>query len=164
MKQQLKQQSFNRLSEKISSSADRLYRLAYSYVRNEQDALDIVQETAYKALKNQAAIKDDAHIETWLYRVAINSSLDLLRKRARETVGLPETEEGREDDHGGLYVLDLLDKLDEKSRAIVILRFFEDKTLAQIAEILDENQSTVKTRLYKSLRILKTELEGRNNG
>lgn len=160
----MKQSEFSDLlCRKISDSADRLYRLAYSYVRNEQDALDIVQDTAYKALKSRSAIKDETYIETWLYRIAVNTSLDFLRKRRRETVGLPEKEEGREDDHGGFYVLDLLDKLDEKSRAVVILRFFEDKTLAQIAEILDEKLSTIKTRLYKALRILKMELKEEHN-
>lgn len=160
----MKQSEFSDLlCRKILDSADRLYRLAYSYVRNEQDALDIVQDTAYKALKSRSAIKDETYIETWLYRIAVNTSLDFLRKRQRETVGLPETEEGREDDHGGFYVLDLLDKLDEKSRAVVILRFFEDKTLAQIAEILDEKLSTIKTRLYKALRILKMELKEEHN-
>lgn len=147
------------ICQKISDNAGRLYRLAYSYVRNEQDALDIVQDVAYKALKNRSAIRDEAVLETWLYRVAINASLDFLRQRRRETVGLPNVDEAREDDHGGLYVLDLLEKLDPKSKALIILRFFEDKTLAETARILDENLSTVKTRFYKALRILKRELE-----
>lgn len=160
----MKQSEFSDLlCRKISDSADRLYRLAYSYVRNEQDALDIVQDTAYKALKNRTAIKDETYIETWLYRIAVNTALDFLRRRGRETVGLPETEEGREDNLDGFYVLDVLEKLDEKSRAVIILRFFEDRTLAQIAEILDENLSTIKTRLYKALRILKTEFKEEHN-
>lgn len=143
----------------ITENADRLYRLAYRYVKNEQDAMDVVQEAACKIFQYQSKIQHPEYIDTMLYRVTVNSALDLLRKRRRETIGLPLTEEGREDDHGDLYALELLDVLDEKSRAIVILRFFEDKPLAEIAEILQMNLSTVKTRLYSALRKLKKSLE-----
>ena len=99
------------------------------------------------------------YIDTMLYRVTVNAALDFLRKHKRETVGLPLVEEGREDNYGRLYALDLLDVLDEKSRAIVILRFFEDRQLAEIADILHMNLNTVKTRLYSALRTLKRELD-----
>ncbi len=143
----------------INENADRLYRLAFRYVRNEEDAMDIVQEAACKLLRYQDKIKQPEYIDTLLYRITVNTALDFLRKRKHETVGLPLSEEGHEDDHGDLYALDMLNILDEKSRAIIILRFFEDKQLAEIADILQMNLNTVKTRLYSALRTLKKELE-----
>lgn len=145
------------LSRQITAQSSRLYRLAYSYVKNEQDAMDIVQDAAYKLLKHAGRIRRQDQIETWLYRVTVNTALDFLRKHKRVTVGLPEAEEGRPDDHSRLYLLDLLDRLDPKSRTVLLLKYFEDMTFAQIAEILDENVNTVKSRLYQALRILKLE-------
>ena len=143
----------------LTDNADRLYRLAFRYVKNEEDAMDIVQDAACKILQYQEKIKQPEYIDTMLYRVTINAALDFLRKHKRETVGLPLVEEGREDNYGRLYALDLLDVLDEKSRAIVILRFFEDRQLAEIADILHMNLNTVKTRLDSALRTLKRELD-----
>lgn len=147
------------LCRQITDNTDRLYRLAFRYVKNEEDAMDIVQEAACKLLQYQDKIKQPEYIGTMLYRVTVNTALDFLRKRKREVIGLPELDEGREDSHGDLYALDLLDVLDEKSRTIVILRFFEDKQLSEIADVMQMNLSTVKTRLYSALRTLRRELD-----
>ena len=147
------------LGRRLTENADRLYRLAFRYVKNEEDTMDIVQDAACKVLQHRDKIRQPEYIDTLLYRVTVNAALDFLRRHKRETVGLPSVEGGREDDHGDLYALDLLDVLDEKSRAIVILRFFEDRTLAEIADIMQMNLNTVKTRLYTALRTLRRELD-----
>ena len=58
-----------------------VYRMAFTYVRNSDDALDIVQEVAYRAYKHVNSVKNDEYIKTWLLRITINCSLDLIRKR-----------------------------------------------------------------------------------
>ena len=121
--------------------------------------MDIAQEAAVKLLRSAGKIKNPDYIGTMAYRVVVNCSIDFLRKQKRETIGLPEVERGAEDDHGKLYALDLLDVLDQKAKTIVVLRFFEGFSLAEIADIMDLKLSTVKTRLYSSLRTLKRELE-----
>lgn len=148
------------VSRYITDNTARLYRLAYSYVKNEQDAMDIVQDVAYKLLKDAGKIKHPEYMDTLLYRATVNMSLDFLRKHKRETIGLPKEEKGREDDHGRLYILDVLNILEENSRTIVLLRYFEDKPLTEIAEIMQMNLNTVKTKLYKALRLLHKALEG----
>lgn len=150
--------NYDLLCQVITEQTDRLYRLAYSYVRNEQDAMDIVQEAVYKLLKNEATIQNKDYAGTWLYRTTINTALDFLRKLKRETVGLPPTEPSREDNHDALYLMDTLEQLDDSSRSILLLHFFEDKTLEETANILQENVNTVKTRMYKALRTLKITL------
>lgn len=150
--------NYDLLCQAITEHTDRLYRLAYSYVRNEQDAMDIVQEAVYKLLKNEASIQDKKYVGTWLYRTTINTALDFLRKQKHETVGLPQTEPSKEDNHDTLYLMDTLEQLDEHSRSILLLHFFEDKTLEETANILRENVNTVKTRMYKALRTLKITL------
>ena len=138
---------------------DRYYRLAYSYTHNEQDAGDIVQNGAYKAIRNAPALKSPEYCATWLYRIMLNEIFDFHRKR-RDSAPLNEMpaerpEFDRED------ILDLraaIDALPHEEKAIVLLRFFEDCTLSEIADIMELNLNTVKSRLYRCLEKLKLDL------
>ena len=152
-------QTTEQLCGRILEDRNRLYRLAYSYVKNEQDAMDIVQDVTYKALKNERKLRQPEYLTTWLYRVTVNASLDFLRRHKRESAGVPLPEDGRTDDYLRLDLFEQLDQLDPKSRTVVVLRFFEDRTLQQIAEITGESLNTVKTRLYRALHTLKIRLE-----
>ena len=136
------------------------YRLAYSYVRNQEDAMDIVQESAYRAIKNSSSVRQAEYAATWVYRVVINTALDFIRKNRKETVGIEDVDSAHEDRYMDFDVWDSLEKLDEKDRTIIILRYFEDRKLEDIARIINENVNTVKTRLYRALKKLKIELAG----
>ncbi|MBU9727064.1 RNA polymerase sigma factor [Diplocloster modestus] len=136
------------------------YRLAYSYVRNQEDAMDIVQESAYRAMKNSSSVKQAEYAATWVYRVVINTALDFIRKNRKETVGIEDVDSAHEDRYMDFDVWDSLEKLDEKDRTIIILRYFEDRKLEDIAQMINENVNTVKTRLYRALKKLKIELAG----
>ncbi len=142
----------------LLSSYDSLYRLAYTYVKNESDAMDIVQESAYKAIKHSSSIKNKAYIKTWLWRIVINTSLELLRQKQRELSTCTLEEEGAEDTYLDFDTLDALNILNEKERAVIILRFFEGQKLQEIANALEENISTTKSILYRSLKKLKAKL------
>ena len=123
----------------LTEGYEKYYRLAYSYVHNEADALDIVQEAAYKAILKSDSLKEPQYVETWVYRIVINASEDIY-----ENIDLKRA----------------IENLDPKDRAIVVLRFFEDRQLEEIAKILDENLSTVKSRLYRVMKKLRLNLEG----
>lgn len=153
----------NRVEEMVEKQLlenyQKYYRLAYSYVKNEDEALDVVQESAYKAMKGYKGIVDVNTISSWIYRIVINTSLDVLRKRKREDIGIIEDYEvGKEDTYTDFDVLHSLKKLEEKDRTVIMLRFFEDLKLKDIAKITGENQNTVKTRLYRALNRLKVDL------
>jgi RNA polymerase sigma-70 factor (ECF subfamily) len=138
------------------SNKENIYRLAYSYVKNEDDALDIVQESIYKAMVSMNTVKDPGYIKTWFYRIIVNTSLDFLRKRKREVLIEDENweclEPAREDQYPDLDLQKALDQLSDNCRTIIVLRYFEGLKLEEIAGILDENVNTVKTKLYKSLK------------
>lgn len=103
-------------------------------------------------------MKNEAFIKTWLWRIAINTSLESLRGRQREiSCEIPE-EYGKEDVYLDFDTIDALDVLNEKERAVVVLRYFEDRKLQEIAAVLEENLSTVKSILYRSLKKLRTKL------
>lgn len=143
------------VEEKLLESYESLYRLAYSYVHSEQDALDIVQESAYRAIKNAGQLRNEAYIQTWLWRIVMNTAVDYLRGSSREIAQEEFREESVDHSYSEVETLENLQALNEKERAVIILRFFEDQKLEEIAQILNENVNTVKTVLYRSLKKLR---------
>ena len=65
----------------LTEGYEKYYRLAYSYVHNEADALDIVQEAAYKAILKSDSLKEPQYVETWVYRIVVNEACSFLRSR-----------------------------------------------------------------------------------
>ncbi len=142
---------------------EKYYRLAFSYVHNEADAMDIVQEGAYKAMLKWESLEREDFVETWIYRIMLNEIFSMLRKRTRneESMADPDCLEEIPADTpaDSLSLRDALDQLQPKEKALVELRYFEDLKLEEIAGALDENLSTVKSRLYRTLRKLRIALE-----
>ena len=122
------------------------YRLAYSYVKNDADAGDIVQTGAYKAIKNCGTLKDTAYAGTWLA---------FYRQRKEETLDSVTEEPHSEDIYEDIDLKRALETLSDRDRMIVELKYFEDMKLEDIAAVMDENINTVKSRLYRSLQKLK---------
>ncbi len=150
-----------KVEEELTANYPKYYRLAYSYVRNEPDALDIVQESAYKAMKGCESVKDETVIATWIYRIVINTALDVLRKRQKEyrAADVSEVEKGVEENgYEYLDIMELLSALDDKDRVVLILRYFEDLPLEEIGVITGEKVNTVKSRLYRALHKLRISL------
>ncbi|MGI5963520.1 MAG: RNA polymerase sigma factor [Lawsonibacter sp.] len=146
------------VEEELLRSYQSLYRLAYTYVKNPDDAMDVVQESAYKAIQNASGVRSSAAIKGWLCRIVANTALDLLRTRAREVPVEEVPESGREDTYQDLDTLRALDRLEDRERLVVVLRFFEDMKLQDIALATGENLNTVKTVLYRSLKKLRVQL------
>lgn len=118
---------------------ERFYRLAYSYVHNEADALDVVQESACKAITQCKNLKDTEKLLPWLCRIVVNTSLDLLRSQVKEqpTEELPET--ATVDKYEEFDLKEALNRLEPKNCTIIILRYFEDMKIEDIALVVDEN-------------------------
>lgn len=140
---------------------DRYFRLAYSYVRNETDAMDIVQEGAYRAILKCGSIRQKEFVETWIYRVMIRTALNFLKKKKQEQdfSELSDIVEGTEDHYENVDLKNAIRQLGEPAGTIIRLRFFEELPISQIAEILKENENTIKSRLYRSLKSLKKIME-----
>lgn len=142
----------------ITGHKDDFYRLAYSYVKNQEDALDIVQESIKKALTSLDKIKDPDAMKSWFYKIVVRTAIDLVRKQKKISLADDEMinflSNGKEDTYKDMDLHKALDELPIQYKTIITLRFFEDLKLEEIAEILDENINTIKTRLYKGLKIL----------
>ncbi|MCM1234073.1 MAG: sigma-70 family RNA polymerase sigma factor [Ruminococcus flavefaciens] len=151
------------IEEVILGNYDQYYRLAYRYVHNEDDASDIVQDGAYKALKSSHTLKDPAFAQTWVYRIMLNECFQHLRKPKAVSYDALQEAGGAgagyaEDRYADVDLLRAVDALPERDKAIVILRYFEDKKLDEIAGILDESVNTVKSRLYRCMKKLRDAL------
>lgn len=138
---------------------EKFYRLAYSYVKNADDAMDIVQESVCKALAAKRSLHSEQYLQTWCCRIVINTAIDLLRKKKKESIGVEEyllSENGKDDtNYENVEVMEMLEKLREKDRVVLILRYFEDMKLEDIALVTGEKVSTIKSRLYRALKQLK---------
>lgn len=151
------------LTRCITDNKENIYRLAYSYVKNKEDALDIVQESIYKALTSIGLLKDPEAVKSWLFRIVVNTSLDFLRKHKRVQVVDDEDLEfysaGVEDVYPDMDLERTLEELPLKYRSVIVLRYFEDMKIEEVAEILNENVNTVKTRLYQALKMLRVTMQ-----
>lgn len=141
---------------------EKLYRIAFSHVKNRQDALDVVQESVYKAFISIGKLKNPEHFDTWLVRIVINNSIDLLKKSNRYSP--MEYEPGSSEDISqkvdeSIDLKNAMDKLEPKYKTIIVLKFFEDLTFKDIARVVEAPIGTVKTYFYRALEHLKISIE-----
>jgi RNA polymerase sigma-70 factor, ECF subfamily len=158
----------NRKTEKILTNCiienkENVYRLAYSYVKNKEDSLDIVQDSIYKAMDNLELLKNPDAVKSWFYRIVVNTSLDFLRRNKKIQTMEPEMIDvycpGAEDVYSDIDLKRTLEDLPTKYRSVIVLRYFEDMKISEVAEVLNENTNTIKTRLYQALQLLRVKLK-----
>lgn len=159
----MEQNLYDSVAAYIVENQNRFYRLAYSYVGEREAALDVVQNAILKGLEKCDTLRNRDAIKTWFYRIVVNEALQILRERKREELSAdgevfeqaytePAYDRERE-------VYEAVRNLPDPGRTVVILHYYEDLTLKQIAEITDVNLNTVKYRLYSSLERLKKRLK-----
>ena len=143
----------------------RFYRLAYSYLKNREEALDAVQAAVCRALEKQDSLREPSAMRAWFYHILVNECTDQLRRRKRVAFVSPDTlDAGSYEDplppDGTLA--QRVDALPVEVGTIIKLRFYEELSLREISAVTGLNLSTVKTRLYTGLKKLRVSLEGAN--
>lgn len=136
-----------------------IYAVIFNYVRNEDDAAEILQEVFIKYLNSDGNFQSEEHRKAWLIRVAINMCKNHFRASkhiAEEPVdeNMAQTEEYHYDE-----VLQYVLKLPEKYRIPIHLFFYEGYSIREIAEVTDLPEATVKTRLKRGKEALRKTLE-----
>jgi RNA polymerase sigma-70 factor (ECF subfamily) len=151
-----------KLIECITDNKEAFYRLAYSYVKNENDAVDILQDSIQKAISSKRHIKNEQYIKSWFYRIVVNTSLDFLKKQKKlmfvDEEALESYADGVENQYSNIDLERALESLSLKYRSVIVLRYFEDLKIEEVAEILNENPNTIKTRLTKALKLLRIQM------
>lgn len=145
----------------INENIDAAYRFAFTYAKNKEDAEDILNESVVKALRSINSLRDPEKIKPWFYRIIANTALTHIKSRQKIVYLEYEDMENLDsvtDDYSNLNFNELIEKLDPKYKSIIVLRFFENMTIQEVASVLDLNENTVKTRLYKALKMLRVEI------
>ncbi|MCR8658872.1 sigma-70 family RNA polymerase sigma factor [Paenibacillus endoradicis] len=135
-----------------------LYRIAYSYMRNEHDAVEAMQELTYRSYRNIRSIKESQYIRTWLTRILINICHDMLRKQKREIPSdlvVDQHLDHRSDQATEIEILDTLTSLNDEQRELIMMKYIEDRSNVDIAQSLNIPEGTVKSRLHYALRKLR---------
>ncbi|OWA35240.1 RNA polymerase subunit sigma [Saccharibacillus sp. O16] len=154
-----------RFFERIDGQSAKLYSIAYSYLRSDADALEMLQETTYRAWSKRTSLKDEKMFHSWVIRILINCCMDELRRRKRvipvERAGEDRRAPGTDEmqSSNGLDLEQALEHMPRKYRHVLVLRFYHDMTLTEIAQILNKPESTIKSRLYRALKRMKLQLE-----
>ena len=142
---------------------DQLYRMAYIYTRNKDDALDVMQETAYQAYKKISTLKNEMYFKTWIIRITINCSINLVRKQEKALNIEPEyiQKSFYKDDDVPLYIIieELLSYLNYSEKSVIILKFYFGYSYNEIGEMLNLPIGTIKSRYYRSLDKLRKSVE-----
>lgn len=146
------------LEQYVQDHQQDFYRFAYSYVKNGDAALDVVQEAIVKGLTKAHTMRDLASIKPWFYRILVNESINYIRKNkwlSLEETDAVEAAALERDIPQALDLYQAVQRLEPKLKTVVLLRFFEDMKLEDIAKATDTNLNTVKSRLYTSLKRLR---------
>ncbi|HEX4810945.1 MAG TPA: sigma-70 family RNA polymerase sigma factor [Bryobacteraceae bacterium] len=147
----------------VSRWEKRVFNYLLKLVGNREDALDLTQDVFLKAHQAIRKLEDDAKFSSWIFRIAHNEAFSLLRKPRRESEMVTDFAGG--DLSGRLYpsetalaVASALNRLSSEQREVVTLKIYEGFKFEEIADVLETPVSTIKSRLYSALDVLKTAL------
>lgn len=149
--------------ELLKLHSDQLYRTAFLYVGNRDDTLDIVQETSFNAFLAIKKLKHNQYFSTWLTRILINCANDYLRKNKKHIPFAdvdPFISRREEMNLEHIDLIRAINKLKPKYRNAVILFYFRDLPIKDIASIMEVPENTVKTYLHRGKKQLKNKLKG----
>ena len=156
-----------KLIEYIKENQEKLYRIAYTYTKNQEKALDVVQEAITKSLENINKLRHEEYVKTWFYRILLNEAIKAT-KNDKTFVDYDSVEkELHINSHENelvekIDIYETIQKLNEKLKTVIILRFFENLKIEEIAYITKTNSNTVKSRLYKGMEEIRKEIERRS--
>lgn len=131
-----------------------LYRTAFAYVKDEEKALEILQECTYRGVLNIKKLKNPAYFKTWITRILINCSLTMLKNESKtvyfEENSLFRTETESLAIEQKLDLYHAIDLLRKNYKTVIILKYFNDLSISSIAQIMDIPENTVKTYLRRA--------------
>ena len=165
----------------VKQYEERMLHVAYSFLRNREDARDVTQEAFVKAYESMDKFKGGSSFSTWLYRIVVNQCKDHLRKKSVRrhlafVVREPEEEGERAEDRVvsrqpdafdqmvsyemGQAIRDASEQLPDQQKSAFILRYFEGLSLNEIADTLRLSEGAVKAHLWHAAQKMQKQLAG----
>lgn len=155
-------ESFYKLLEPIK---EKLYKVAYVYLRNEHDTLDCVHEAIIKAIQSLDTLKEPQYFNTWMIKITINKCKDHIKKNNK--VILVNIEDYQDiitiDEERFDYIEDItvaLNKLTDKERDFIVMRYLKDMSLKEISNVTTKPLGTIKSSISRTLKKMKIYMEG----
>ncbi|MFX3632462.1 MAG: sigma-70 family RNA polymerase sigma factor [Candidatus Pristimantibacillus sp.] len=151
------------LLQRINMDKHRMYGIAYSYMRNEADALEAVQETVCRVWAKRRSLRDPKLFTTWIIRILIRVCMDERKKKRREQ----PSDAAWLQQEAALHTEDTAERLDlakqllvlpANYRMVIVLKYYRDLTIVEIAELLERPDGTIRTWLNKALRMLRSDM------
>lgn len=155
------QRASDSIHQIIRQHSAMVYRLAYARTGNRADAEDIYQEVFFRLFRKQPEIESAEHLRAWLIRTTINASIDLFRSAWRRRFRpLPEGYDPPaippQQDPRAEALQSALKCLPEKQRVVIHLFYYEDFSTEEIASLLGENPSTIRSQLSRARKKLRS--------
>lgn len=150
-------------TEIIKKNKNYLYKMAFLYTKNEELALEVLQESVYKGFLNIRKLKKAQYFNTWITRILINAAIDMLKER--EKIAAIDGDDCLLKSSKGISVeekLDLYNAIDilrENYKTVIIMKYFNDMTINDIAKVMSLPEGTVKTYLARAKKELNSILK-----
>ncbi|WP_054025917.1 sigma-70 family RNA polymerase sigma factor [Bacillus sp. FJAT-28004] len=153
------------LLQRIEQDKHQMYGIAYSYMRNESDALEVMQETVCRIWTKRHTLREPKFFTTWAIRILIRVCMDARKKQTRERP--TEYIEEQYDMKGKMVDQDAAARLDMAAqiqmlpvnyRMVITLKYYRDMTITEIAELLEKPDGTIRTWLNKALKGLRADM------
>lgn len=142
----------------IKNNKEYLYKMAFLYVKDEQDALEVIHETVYRAFLNIEKLKKAKFFNTWITRILINVSIDFLKRKGKNqmldesTPIIKEKCEISTEEKLDLY--NAIDLLNDNYKTVIIMMYFNDMKIKDISRVMETPENTVKTYLRRAKQAL----------
>ncbi|HDP67924.1 MAG TPA: sigma-70 family RNA polymerase sigma factor [Candidatus Marinimicrobia bacterium] len=156
-------ESFNRL---VLENQEKIYALFRRMVSSHDEADDLTQETFIKVYKNLSKFRHDSSAYTWIYRIAVNTGLNFLRRRkARQTIGFEKVELAAETgnpdiaDFKNEALKKVLAQLPSKQQMVIILRTYQGLAFRDIGRIMDITENAAKVNYIHALKNMRKKFE-----
>lgn len=141
-----------------------LYKISYLYTKNQDDALEAIDETVYKSFISIKKLKKPEFFKTWIIRILINECITLLKKKNKIILENDNTKfEIPCNDNYDVTIefedlYDAINILNDKQRTAIVLRYFQDFKISEISEVMEMSDNTVKSHIRRGILSLKKSL------
>lgn len=150
----------------ITHHKDKMYRIAYTYLKNEADALEAVQETTCRAYMQIRKLKEPDYFGSWLIRILMNYCTDEVKRRSRrngsghasDSSSESRSASGESEWLDRIRLETAVDQLEANHQKVIQLKYYHDLTITEIARTLEKPEGTIKTWLHKALGALRQRL------
>lgn len=148
----------DKFCENIRLCESAMYYLALSVLRNETDALEAISEAIYRAYKNIDTLKNERSFKPWILSIVHNTAVEIIRKNGNVSpvYEVPETALHKEEDVVSKIVLrEAVESLKNPYKTVVLLFYYENLSVSEIARITGANTAAVKQQLSRARKMLR---------